>query len=101
MDKSVNETVAQYAKNVKTRFNPKAVYLYGSYAKGTAREDSDIDIAVVFEGLDNSAYMDVFGNLFVIAADVDARIEPNLIIDDGDNDKYSMLYEVQRTGVEI
>jgi len=26
---------------------PATVYLYGSYSKGTAREDSDIDVAVV------------------------------------------------------
>lgn len=28
----------------------KAVYLFGSHARGEAREDSDIDVAVVLEG---------------------------------------------------
>jgi type I restriction enzyme S subunit len=28
----------------------KGVYLYGSYARGKATEDSDIDVAVVLEG---------------------------------------------------
>ena len=29
------------------RFNPKFIYLFGSYASGEAREDSDIDIAYI------------------------------------------------------
>jgi predicted nucleotidyltransferase len=29
---------------------PKGVYLYGSYARGQATEDSDIDVAVVLVG---------------------------------------------------
>ena len=37
----------QYKDAISGHFNPTKVYLYGSYSKGTQREDSDIDIAVV------------------------------------------------------
>lgn len=40
----VVKTVQQYANAVRQTFQPEAVILYGSYAKGTAREDSDIDV---------------------------------------------------------
>ncbi|MDR1539307.1 MAG: hypothetical protein LBU32_15175 [Clostridiales bacterium] len=90
MDKIINETATKYAKSKKSKFNPKDAYLYGLYSKGTVREDSEIE-----------AHMNVFGNLFALEADIDARIEPNLILDDGDIDKCSMLYEMRRTGVRI
>ena len=37
----------QYKDDISGHFKPTKVYLYGSYSKGTQREDSDIDIAVV------------------------------------------------------
>ena len=37
----------QYKDAISGHFNPTKVYLYGSYSKGTQREDNDIDIAVV------------------------------------------------------
>jgi hypothetical protein len=45
--------------------------------------------------------MDIFGELFSLAADVDERIEPNLFVDDGVEDIYSILYEIAKTGLEI
>ena len=46
---------------LKDKLNPKFIYLFGSFAKGEGREDSDIDLAV---------YMDEKVNpydLFIIA----------------------------------
>ena len=36
----------------------KALYLYGSYSKGNYRADSDIDIAVIVERLDDDYFKD-------------------------------------------
>lgn len=41
----VIDVVRRY--KVVSAMGPVQVYLYGSYSKGTAREDSDIDVAVV------------------------------------------------------
>jgi type I restriction enzyme S subunit len=46
----------------------KGVYLYGSYARGEATDDSDIDVAVVLEGplnpyLESERTSELFGEL--------------------------------------
>ena len=98
MDTAAYTMVEQYAKQVQERYRPKAIYLYGSHAKGTAGEYSDIDIAVVVAPVDSVEYMDIFSDLFSIAARFDANIEPNLLVDDGEYNKYGFLAEVMETG---
>ncbi len=98
MDIRVDEVVQQYAKRIQDRYNPKAIYLYGSYAKGTETKNSDIDIAVVINPTDAKQYMKMFSDLFVIASDYQVSIEPNLLVEDGAENKYSFLEEVKQTG---
>jgi len=45
--------VKRYADVVKRNFRVKKVVLYGSYLRDAAREDSDIDVAVVLERVDD------------------------------------------------
>jgi len=40
---------AKYADAVRRILTVRGIYLYGSYARGTAGKDSDIDIAVVVD----------------------------------------------------
>ncbi|WP_341876747.1 nucleotidyltransferase domain-containing protein [Defluviitalea saccharophila] len=39
---------------LKKEFNPKFIYLFGSFAKGEGREDSDIDLAIYTDASINS-----------------------------------------------
>ena len=36
-------------KQIATRFNPEKVIMFGSYARGTAKSESDVDLLVVME----------------------------------------------------
>lgn len=47
MNQQVNRTLNKMVKRLVRRFNPEQIILFGSYARGTARADSDIDLLVV------------------------------------------------------
>jgi predicted nucleotidyltransferase len=99
MDKAAAiESVKKYADRVRRDFNVKKVILFGSYAKGTAREDSDIDVAVVFERIDGD-YLDVITRLSRIRRDVEHRIEPVAL--EELNDRSGFLKEITKSGVII
>lgn len=43
----VNEELRAMAQALRQALNPKHIYLFGSFAKGNARADSDYDIYIV------------------------------------------------------
>jgi predicted nucleotidyltransferase len=51
---AIKDMLEDIKKNLTKRFreNIRCLILYGSWAKGLAREDSDIDLLVVFEAMD-------------------------------------------------
>jgi len=76
MDKTtVVNTVRQYADAVTKEMSPASIVLYGSYAKGNAREDSDIDVAVIFDGFTGacSKHHPFFGEFAVKSASISSR----------------------------
>lgn len=93
------EIARQYKSAVlaRTKLPVKAVYLFGSYAKGTYREESDIDIAVEVEHA-LPRYVDNEPMLWRISYDINSLIEPVLI----ESDSYPpLLEEILRTGIEV
>ena len=72
--------------------------LYGSHAKGNARKDSDVDVAVVVKKLSGD-YFTTRPLLWKIRREVDDRIEPILI--EKDHDESGFLSEITKNGISI
>ncbi|WP_455622695.1 nucleotidyltransferase domain-containing protein [Parabacteroides sp.] len=98
MDKEQAITIAKkYKEKVAEKLPLKALYLYGSYSKGNYREDSDIDIAVVVESL-NENYFEDTPLLWKIRRKISNLIEPILLTEDTNNPLYQ---DILRTGILI
>ncbi len=50
-DQELNKIVNEYIARLKTKIHLNKAVLFGSYAKGTAHSDSDIDLLVVSDEL--------------------------------------------------
>lgn len=95
MDKEIIKIAKSYAKKVKARYSIKMVVLYGSHARGTANESSDIDIAVVVDKITGD-YLKISADLFDLVRDVSTRIEPVLL--SRANDRSGFLDSVLKQG---
>jgi uncharacterized protein len=96
MDKAAAiECVRQYAEIVRKHYDVNKIILYGSYSRDTARKDSDIDVAVVLNHVDED-FLSTEAKLFRLRREIDARIEPVLL--EESNDRSGFLEEISKTG---
>ncbi|MCX6150459.1 MAG: nucleotidyltransferase domain-containing protein [Ignavibacteriales bacterium] len=95
MDKKVVKIAQEFSRIVVENLEVRFVILFGSFAKGTQKEESDIDIAVVVEKA-NGKYLDISTLLFHLVKKVDLRIEPLLI--EIENDKSGFLESLLKSG---
>ncbi len=86
MDKTtVRKLVEEYAKLVVNNMVVKKIILYGSYARGDYKKDSDIDVAVVVSKESISKdILDDMAKLFKLRRNISNDIEPVLLIDEED-----------------
>ena len=101
MDK---ETAAQIARKYiefikKKDPNVKKAYIFGSYIKGTVKEDSDIDLAIIFKKLTDTFDMQV--QLMKLRRKFDTRIEPHAFRESDFQDSNPLAKEILKTGLEI
>lgn len=98
MDKEQAIKLAQrYKAVVAERLPLKALYLYGSFSKGTYTSESDIDIAVIVENLKDDYFVDT-PLLWKLKRKISNLIEPVLLTEDKSNPLYS---DILKTGILI
>jgi len=100
INKDILDSINKFIEEIKKQYNVTAIILFGSYAKGTQNEDSDIDIAVISDDFED--IYDCMAILMGMTWDIDARIEPHPITtEDYENISNPFVKEVVDTGIKV
>lgn len=100
-DRTIMDIVQKYVEKVCQNYKIEAIILFGSYAKGTENEDSDIDIAIITNDFNNDVFDEQL-NLKKLRWEIDLRIEPHLIrIEDYNEVSTPFIKEVIDTGIKV
>ena len=100
IDSKVMESIKKYIEKISKYYKIEAIILFGSYAKGTENEDSDIDIAIISS--DFSDIIEDGAKLIGLTWKIDTRIEPHPItIEDYKNISNPFVKEVLDTGIKV
>jgi predicted nucleotidyltransferase len=100
---TVTKIARQYIDDVRAKIPLDRAYLYGSYAKGTAHKDSDVDICLFSKSFEGASRIDVLTEMCLLTDKYNRQvdIEPNSFpTSELDNDN-PFVKEVLRTGIEL
>ncbi len=89
----------KYISSLPAELDIRRAYIFGSYAKGSQRDESDIDIAIVFSHMDD--FFEIQMELFRRRREIDLRIEPHPFDEDDFSENNPVAAEIMNTGIEI
>lgn len=99
MDKTeVITKLKTYKQLLKQQMSFDKMILFGSYAKGNQRNDSDVDVAIIVDELQGD-YFSTRPLLWRVRREVDDRIEPFIL--EMKHDESGFLEEIMKTGILI
>lgn len=100
IDIEILNSIKKYIEEISRYYKIDAVILFGSYAKGTNTEDSDIDIAVVSNDIKDRH--DDMVVLMKLRRNIDLRIEPHPIkTEEFKENETPFIDEIINTGIEL
>jgi len=93
------DIVKAYAEAVTSTYDVVSMILFGSFAKGTHHEDSDIDIAVVLKDYGNLIETQL--DLMRLRRKIDSRIEPHPFREKDFHINNPIVHEILKHGLTI
>jgi uncharacterized protein len=98
----INRVVSCYVKEVQKHIKVDKAILYGSYAKGSYNEYSDVDVAIFSEGFEGKNLIEINSFLFSIARRYkEICIEPIGFQNSDLHSDNPFIKEIINTGKEI
>jgi predicted nucleotidyltransferase len=100
MDKGEALKIARaYIDSISTRYSIKQAFLFGSFAKGTNHDDSDIDIAIIVNNIVD--IIDTQIDLMKLRRKIDLRIEPHPFMVSDFIQSNPVVNEILKYGITI
>ena len=99
---TINQTAISYVSDVRNAMPIDKVFLFGSCAKGTADDQSDIDLCFFSHSFENQRSVDVVIRLIKLANKYRGfDIEPHVFPTSELNKDNPFVKEILRTGKEL
>ncbi|MCF8261787.1 MAG: nucleotidyltransferase domain-containing protein [Melioribacteraceae bacterium] len=96
----LNKLIEKFINRISKDYTIDAAYLFGSYANGTAKEYSDIDLAIVSNMFEGSRFFDRQKLAkYVLETSVDLEIHPYKTEEFTEDDPF--VKEIIKTGRKI
>ncbi len=98
--KSAIEIIVPYLEKIQqNNINYNEVWLFGSVAKGTSTEESDIDLAIILKENDNKFETDI--KLMTLRDGNELLIEPHTFCIKEFNSSNPVAYSILKSGIKI
>ncbi len=99
-DSDITNITSKFLLEVAPDYPIKEAYLFGSYAKGNAREESDIDIAIVSDKFEGNRFMDRLKlGKYILKVSYDIQVHPFSVEDFTEDDPF--VKEIKETGIRL
>lgn len=97
----VVEVIKLFLSKISSEIPVKKAVLFGSFAKGTYDEESDIDLAIFSDYFENTMRVEGTTYLLVQAQEFDLDLEPVAFTEKEYYDRLGIVDEILKTGIDV